>query len=84
MGDKSEQRSTTDGVENPNPTPGSSGLDPQGQFRIGEKISLGARNGKVLLRQAHSGREVEVDEAELQGLLNDTYFVAHGKDEAKG
>lgn len=72
-GAKSEgQRSGTDGEEM---NRSHSGLDISGQFRVGEKISIGVRGSDIVLTQAHSGREVVVAEAALAGLLNDTYFV---------
>lgn len=52
-----------------------SGLDVSGQFRVGERISIGVRGADIVLTQSHSGREVVVAEAALAGLLNDTYFV---------
>lgn len=67
----------TRGVDNPNPAASSSGLDQQGNFRVGDRISIGVRGGGLVLTQSHSGREVEVSEAALAGLLDDTYFVDH-------
>jgi hypothetical protein len=64
----------TAGTDNPAPC-STSGLDIQGQFRIGERITLGVRGGGLVLTQSHSGREVEVSEAALAGLLDDEYFV---------
>lgn len=78
MTDKSTKTARgTRGVENPNPAASTSGLDHQGNFRIGERISLGVRGDGLVLTQSHSGREVEVSEAALAGLLDDTYFVDH-------
>lgn len=54
---------------------GNSGLDISGQFRVGERISIGVRGSDIVLTQSHSGREVVVAEAALAGLLDDTYFV---------
>jgi hypothetical protein len=67
----------TRGAENPNPAASSSGLDHQGNFRVGDRISIGVRGAGLVLTQSHSGREVEVSEAALAGLLDDTYFVDH-------
>jgi hypothetical protein len=67
----------TRGLDNPNPAASSSGLDQQGQFRVGDRISIGVRGGGLVLTQGHSGREVEVSEEALAGLLDDTYFVDH-------
>lgn len=67
------QRAGTEGDEEGNRS--HSGLDISGQFRVGEKISIGVRGSDIVLTQAHSGREVVVAEAALAGLLNDTYFV---------
>lgn len=52
-----------------------SGLDVSGQFRVGERVTIGVRGADIVLLQSHSGREVVVSEAALAGLLNDTYFV---------
>ena len=76
MSDKSTKTaSPTRGAENGNPEASHSGLDTQGQMRIGERISIGVRGGGLVLTQSHSGREVEVSEAELAGLLDKEYFV---------
>lgn len=68
-------RSPTDGSEEGDARTSHSGLDVSGQFRIGERITLGVRGGDLVLMQSHSGREVVVSEAALAGLLDDTYFV---------
>lgn len=76
MTDKSTKTASgTRGVDNPNPQASSSGLDPQGQFRIGDRITLGARGAGLVLTQSHSGREVEVEAATLAGLLDREYFI---------
>jgi hypothetical protein len=76
MGDKSTQTARgTQGVDNGEGVRSNSGLDISGQFRIGERISLGVRGGGLVLTQSHSGREVEVSEAALAGLLDEEYFV---------
>jgi len=76
MTDKSHKTARgTRGLDNPDPAASHSGLDMQGQFRIGDRISLGVRGGGLVLTQSHSGREVEVSEATLAGLLDDEYFV---------
>lgn len=69
------QAQGTDGEENGARQIGHSGLDISGQFRVGEKITIGVRGADIVLTQSHSGREVIVAEAALAGLLNDTYFV---------
>lgn len=65
----------TKGVDNPKPAASTSGLDHQGQMRIGDRITIAARGDGLVLTQSHSGREVEVSEATLAGLLDDEYFV---------
>jgi hypothetical protein len=51
------------------------GLDQNsGEFRIGEKITFGVRNGNIMLRRAPQGEEVEVGEATLAGLMIDAFF----------
>lgn len=76
MDDKSTSTAKgTRGDDNPNPGQSHSGLDVNGQFRIGDRISLGVRGADLVLTQAHSGREVIVGEAALAGLLDDEYFV---------
>lgn len=63
----------SDGEENARTS--NSGLDVSGQFRVGERISIGVRGADIVLTQSHSGREIVVGEAALAGLLDDTYFV---------
>lgn len=65
----------TKGLDNGKPNEGNSGLDRQGQMRIGERITIAARGAGLVLTQSHSGREVEITEAELSGLLDREYFV---------
>ena len=67
----------TRGAENPNPAGpfANSGLDQQGNMRIGERYSIGVRGEDLVLTQAHSGREVIVSEAALAGLIEDEYFT---------
>lgn len=67
----------TKGLDNAEPGKSNSGLDVQGQFRVGERISIGVRGEDIVLTQSHSGREVVVSEATLSGLLDDEYFVDH-------
>lgn len=57
------------------PAPFNSGLQVNGEFRVGEKITFGVREGKILLRRAPQGEEVEVSEAELAGLIIDEFFT---------
>jgi hypothetical protein len=52
-----------------------SGLNERtGEFRVGEKIIFGMRNGNVLIRHSPQGDEVEVSEATLAGLMADAFF----------
>jgi len=67
----------TRGFDNGNPGMSTSGLDHQGQFRIGDRISLGVRGGSLVITQSHSGREAVISEADLAGLIDDRYFVEH-------
>lgn len=67
--------SGTEGAENGKPPMSHSGLDTQGQFRVGDRITIGVRGSDIVLTQSHSGREIVVAEAALSGLLDDTYFV---------
>lgn len=46
-----------------------------GEFRVGEKIIFGARNGNILIRHSPQGDEVEVGEATLAGLMIDAFFT---------
>lgn len=76
MTDKSTKTAQgTRGVDNGEPAKSNSGLDTQGQMRIGDRITIGVRGGGLVLTQSHSGREVEVSEATLAGLLDNEYFV---------
>lgn len=53
-----------------------SGLqESSGEFRIGESIIFGMRNGNVLIRHSPQGDEVEVGESTLAGLLVDVFFT---------
>jgi len=70
-----KQASGTKGVDNAEPARSNSGLDVQGQMRIGDKITIGVRGEGLVLTQSHSGREVEVSEGALQGLLENEYFI---------
>lgn len=45
-----------------------------GEFRVGEKIIFGMRNGNILIRHSPQGDEVEVSEATLAGLMIDAFF----------
>lgn len=77
MTDKSTRTAHgTKGVDNPNPA-NASGLDAQGQMRIGDRITISARGDNLVLTQSHSGREAEVSAGELAGFLDDNYFVDH-------
>lgn len=46
-----------------------------GEFRVGEKIIFGTRNGNILIRHSPQGDEVEVGEATLAGLMIDAFFT---------
>jgi hypothetical protein len=46
-----------------------------GEFRVGESIIFGARNGNILIRHSPQGDEVEVGEATLAGLMVDAFFT---------
>jgi hypothetical protein len=46
-----------------------------GEFRVGENIIFGMRNGNVLIRHSPQGDEVEVGEATLAGLMVDAFFT---------
>lgn len=70
-----EAKTGTQSGSNPEPALSNSGLDTQGRFRVGEKISLGVRGGDIVLQQAGSGREVVVSETDLQGYLLDQFFT---------
>jgi hypothetical protein len=52
----------------------SSGLQNSGEFRVGEKITFGVRNGNILVRKSGSGDEIEVSEATMAGIFLDTLF----------
>lgn len=52
-----------------------------GEFRVGEKIIFGVRNGNILLRRSPQGEEVEVSEATLAGLMIDAFFTDKFKGE---
>lgn len=52
-----------------------------GEFRVGEKIIFGARNGNILIRHSPQGDEVEVSEATLAGLMIDAFFTDKFKGE---
>jgi len=75
MTDKSSTPHATRTHNNAEPAASHSGLDVNGQFRIGDKISMGVRGADIVLTQSHSGREVIVSEPVLQGLLEDEYFT---------
>jgi hypothetical protein len=46
-----------------------------GEFRVGESIIFGTRNGNILIRHSPQGDEVEVGEATLAGLMVDAFFT---------
>jgi hypothetical protein len=46
-----------------------------GEFRVGEDIIFGARNGNIYLRRSPQGEEVEVSESTLAGLIEDAFFT---------
>lgn len=45
-----------------------------GEFRVGEKIIFGMKNGNINIRHSPQGDEVEVSEATLAGLMIDAFF----------
>ena len=52
-----------------------SGLDTQGEFRLGAKYTLGVRGDKLVIREANSGREKEIGEGAFESLIKETYFM---------
>lgn len=62
-------------TDDQNPRPFTSGLQANGEFNVGEKITFAVRDNKILLRRKPQGDEVEVAEATLAGLLIDEYFT---------
>lgn len=61
-----------------------SGLNERtGEFRVGEDIIFGMRNGNILIRRSPQGDEVEVGEATLAGLMVDAFFTDKFGDEYK-
>lgn len=46
-----------------------------GEFRVGENIIFGMRNGNILIRRSPQGDEAEVGEATLAGLMIDAFFT---------
>ena len=63
-------------------TSGVSGLqESSGEFRIGESVIFGMRNGNILIRHSPQGDEVEVGEATLAGLMVDAFFTDKFGDE---
>jgi hypothetical protein len=65
-------RSTADDAADRTP----SGLNENtGEFRVGESIIFGMRNGNILIRHSPQGDEVEVGEATLAGLMVDAFFT---------
>ena len=51
-----------------------SGLGANGEFKVG-KISLAIRNGEITLLKENEGSETRVDEATLEGVLDEAFFV---------
>ena len=74
-GATTKQAGGTKGVQNGEPNASFSGLDAQGNMRIGERYSISVRGDKLVILQSHSGREVEVSEDTLAGLIEQEYFV---------
>jgi len=61
-----------------NPDPAAvchAGLDTTGEFRFGANFTVAVRGGDLVLRQANSGREKVLSEAEFEGLIKETYFM---------
>lgn len=46
-----------------------------GEFRVGENIIFGMKNGNINIRRSPQGDEVEVGEATLAGLMIDAFFT---------
>ena len=46
-----------------------------GEFRVGENIIFGMKNGNINIRRSPQGQEVEVAEATLAGLMIDAFFT---------
>lgn len=46
-----------------------------GEFRVGENIVFGMRNGNILIRHSPQGDEVEVGQGTLAGLMIDAFFT---------
>lgn len=46
-----------------------------GEFRVGENIIFGMRNGNIYLRRSPQGDEVEVAEATMAGAMIDLFFT---------
>lgn len=56
--------------------PSFSGLNEStGEFRVGEKVIFGMKNGNINIRHSPQGDEVEVSEATLAGLIIDAFFT---------
>jgi hypothetical protein len=74
-GDKGTSAGARHGSRDSKAGHGVSGLQERtGEFRVGEKIIFGMRNGNVLIRHSPQGDEVEVGEATLAGLMIDAFF----------
>ena len=71
---------STKSTDNVDRTP--SGLNENtGEFRVGEKIIFGMKNGNINIRHSPQGDEVEVAEAVLAGLIIDAFFTDKFKGE---
>lgn len=46
-----------------------------GEFRVGENIIFGMKNGNINIRRSPQGDEVEVAEATLAGAMIDLFFT---------
>jgi len=69
-------KSTTHGKTSPAGDGGPIGLNENtGEFNVGEKITFGIRDGKILLRRKPQGEEVEAAPAEVAGVLIDAFFT---------
>jgi hypothetical protein len=69
----SNAKSTAERADH-DPTSASGLNERTGEFRVGEKIIFGMRNGNVLVRHSPQGDEVEVAESTLASLLIDAFF----------
>jgi hypothetical protein len=83
-GGKHGSNAKTSGERTDHDPKSASGLNERtGEFRVGENIVFGMRNGNVLIRRSPQGDEVEVGEATLGGLMVDAFFTDKFGDDYK-